>query len=366
VTGGWKYDKCVWPDPKEKYGQHFLLTRKARDINPADLWALTAVDAYGVFCRFRWSANNGLPFCPKCGDLAPYGIRRRRFRCSDGDCMKEFSVTSGTVFHSRKLSFKKLIMALWEEITSVKGMAALHLTRKLNVEYKTAWVLLAKIREAIGFRRTRFALQGSVQIDGKYVGGHIKPENKKEDRIDRRLKENQNGKRMCVLALREANPNGPNRTFTRVIKDENGKDTSHAVREHIAKGSTLTADEHHSYDDLVGLVNLRRVNHSQRYQEDDGTNTNAVEGFFARVERAYVGINHRFSVKYLDWYMAMTAWKEDTRYMGARWQMADVLRTVTHRRTSKNLCGYWQGAADRIDDQVWTPGEKLDQPDYLR
>ncbi len=45
-------------------------------------------------------------------------------------------------------------------------------------------------------------LWGSVQIDGKYIGGHIKPENKKEDRIDRRLKENQNGKRMCVLSYR--------------------------------------------------------------------------------------------------------------------------------------------------------------------
>lgn len=73
-----------------------------------------------------------------------------------------------------------------------------------------------------------------------------------------------------------------------------------------------------------------------------------------------------FSVKYLDGYMAMIAWKEDTRYMGPRWQMADVLRTVTQRRTLKNLCGYWQKAAERIEDQVWTPGEKAESPGYLR
>ncbi|WP_235777058.1 hypothetical protein [Rhizobium mesoamericanum] len=42
--------------------------------------------------------------------------------------------------------------------------------------------------------------------------------------------------------------------------------------------------------------------------------------------------------------MAMVAWKEDTRYMGLRWQIADVLRTVTHRTASENLCGHWQGA----------------------
>jgi hypothetical protein len=74
-----------------------------------------------------------------------------------------------------------------------------------------------------------------------------------------RLKENQNGKRMCVLALRETNPDGPNRIFTRAIRDENGKDTRHAVRERIVKDSTWTADEHHSYDDLVGqLPSARR------------------------------------------------------------------------------------------------------------
>lgn len=86
-----------------------------------------------------------------------------------------------------------------------------HLTRKLSVQYKTAWVLLAKIREAIGLRRAKMRLWGSVQIDGKYVGGHIKPENKKSERIDRRKKGNQNGKRVCVMALRENNRHGPNR-----------------------------------------------------------------------------------------------------------------------------------------------------------
>jgi hypothetical protein len=323
-------------------------------------------NAYATFCAFRWSANKGQAFCPNCGNLEPYAIRRRRFRCSDSACMKEFSVTSGTVFHSRKLSFKKIIMAIWEELTNVKGVAALHLTRKLRIEYKTAFVMLAKIREAIGFRRERMKLWGTVQIDGKYVGGHIKPENKKVDRIDRRKKENQNGKRLCVLSLRESNPDAPNRTFTRVVVEENAKAAWAATRDYVSAGATVIADEHSSYDDLIGLADLRRVNHSEAYQTKDGSNTNAIEGFFARVERSYVGIHHRFSTKYLDWYMAMIAWKEDTRYMGVAWQFCDILRTVTHRKTSRNLCGYWQGAADRIDDQVWTPDTSRPEPKYLR
>jgi hypothetical protein len=155
--------------------------------------------------------------------------------------MREFSVTSGTVFRSRKLSLKKLLMAIWEDVTAVKSMAALHPTRKLGVEYKTAWVLLAKIREAIGKRRAKMKPWGSVQIDGKYIGAHIKPENKKEDRIDRRRKENQNGKRMCVLSIREHNPDAPNRTITRVVSDENPKAAWAAARDHVQPRSLLTA-----------------------------------------------------------------------------------------------------------------------------
>lgn len=265
-------------------------------------------------------------------------------------------MTSGTVFANRKLSFKKIIMALWEDITAVKGMAALHLCRKLCVQYKTAYVLLQKLREAVGLRRDSMHLQGRVEIDGKYVGGVLRKANKKSERKDGRKKENQNGKRMCVLSLRETERFAPSRTLTRVIHDENGRDAWAAVVAHVDKRAHLVADEHRAYDDLIGLVRMTRVNHSLQYQEEDGTNTNVIESFFSRVERAYSGINHRYSKKYLDWYMAMIAWKEDTRYMGLRWQFADLLRTVTSKPTSRNLCGYWQGASQRIPEQVWNHG----------
>ncbi|WP_260693115.1 hypothetical protein [Rhizobium laguerreae] len=42
---------------------------------------------------------------------------------------------------------------------------------------------------------------------------------------------------------------------------------------------------------------------------------NSIEAVYCR---ATVGFHHRFSVKCLDWYMAMVAWKEDTRDMGVR------------------------------------------------
>ena len=41
----------------------------------------------------------------------------------------------------------------------------MQLSRELGVQYKTAWVLALKIREALGYRRVGMKLEGTVQMD---------------------------------------------------------------------------------------------------------------------------------------------------------------------------------------------------------
>jgi hypothetical protein len=80
----------------------------------------------------------------------------------------------------------------------VKGKAALALSRDLDVQYKTAFVLAHKIREAMASEVKSLRLGGAgrhVEIDGCYVGGHVRPANRKADRRDRRLAENRSGRR---------------------------------------------------------------------------------------------------------------------------------------------------------------------------
>jgi hypothetical protein len=82
----------------------------------------------------------------------------------------------------------------------------LHLSRDLNVQYKTAFVLSHKLREAMGSQvhnPDQPELSGTVEIDGMYAGGNVKPANKKTDRVDRRLAEEQTGKRQVVVVARE-------------------------------------------------------------------------------------------------------------------------------------------------------------------
>jgi hypothetical protein len=172
-------------------------------------------------------------------------MSQSRFKFSEKTCKAVFSVTSKTVFHSRNLSFKKMLLAIWFSVNSVKGKAALQLSTEIGVQYKTAWVMLMKLREAIGLSRDKMMFEDEVEIDGKYAGGH--PENRAGDRIDRRLNRHRNMKRQCGLG---------GQTFTRIIRNVDGDAAWEAVKDHVSRQATVFADEHSSYNDLAGLNEL--------------------------------------------------------------------------------------------------------------
>ncbi|MGY4395832.1 transposase-like protein [Sphingomonas sp. UYAg733] len=65
--------------------------------------------AYEAFRRMRWP--DGEASCPRCGCCETYSITtRKRFKCVA--CYHQFSVTSGTIFASRKLSYTDLLAAI--------------------------------------------------------------------------------------------------------------------------------------------------------------------------------------------------------------------------------------------------------------
>jgi hypothetical protein len=88
----------------------------------------------------------------------------------------------------------------------VKGKSMLPFCRDLGVQYKTAFVLAHKLREAMASTVKGLRIGGkdrTAEIDGAYFGGHIRLENLAADRIDRQLAGNQSGTRQVVVAMRE-------------------------------------------------------------------------------------------------------------------------------------------------------------------
>ena len=121
---------------------------------------MSDAEAERIFVRLRWSDNNGDAYCPHCGCPTVYMARRPngapRWRCKA--CRKDFSVTSGTLFAFHKMPLRAYLMAVAIFCNEVKGKSMLALSRDLGTQYKTAFVLAHKMREAMAaeVRQTAF------------------------------------------------------------------------------------------------------------------------------------------------------------------------------------------------------------------
>lgn len=315
--------------------QHFLLSAQARTLSLKEIYKGGEEKAYDTFKAMRW--EGGEPVCPKCGCCEAYEIStRRKFKCKG--CYAQFSVTSGTIFASRKMAFVDLMAAICIFVNAVKGLSALQFSRDLDCQYKTAFVLAHKLREALAAEVADKELEGEVEIDGAYFGGHIRPANLAQDRVDRRLAKHQTGTRRVVIALRQRK--GRTRTFVAMNEAEGVAIASQVV----SRKSVVYADEAGHWDRLHAGWIVGRINHSEAYSAD-GANTNAVESYFSRLRRMVTGQHHGVSPKYLHQYSAHAAWLEDHRRRdnGAN-AMAVVTNAMAHP-VSRNWKGYWQRAA---------------------
>src|SRR5918995_1840739 len=170
------------------------ISAPARTLSLVQVARLSEDQAFATFRALRWHETGGEPVCPACGCCAVYEYRTRRLFKGQG-CGRQFSVTSGTTFHSRKLPVRDHLLAIAIFTNAAKGISALQLGRDLDVSYKTAFVLAHKLREAMGADQASYSPKGHVEVDGCHVGGTIRQENFKADRKDRRLAEHQTGKR---------------------------------------------------------------------------------------------------------------------------------------------------------------------------
>src|SRR2546430_1204197 len=166
--------------------QHFLISPAARTLSLRDIMRMSDEDAHARFVAIRFAANNSEPFCPHCGVLKVYTLTETPIRWKCSSCRRKFSVTSGTLFHSRKLPIREYLSVIALFTGGVKGVAALRMARDMNINPKSAFVLLHKLREAMGSTIGNDELRGEVEIDGTYFGKGPKQANRKADRFDRR------------------------------------------------------------------------------------------------------------------------------------------------------------------------------------
>src|SRR5882762_5274724 len=121
--------------------------------------------------HMRWP--NGVA-CVHCGVMNVSTITRktgknkraRIYQCLEKECGKQFSATSGTIFNDTHLPLTKWFLAIALICEAKKGVSAKQLERHLGVNYRTAWHLAHRIREAM---QEGGLLTGVVETDETYL-----------------------------------------------------------------------------------------------------------------------------------------------------------------------------------------------------
>jgi transposase-like protein len=125
--------------------------------------------------RMRWP--DGLA-CVHCGEMGRVckitretkgkNKRTRLYQCLA--CGKQFSATSGTIFNDSHLPLTKWFMAIAMICEAKEGLSAKQFERHLGVNYRTAWHLAHRIREAMQEGRSLNAAAGT---DERYRTSHL-------------------------------------------------------------------------------------------------------------------------------------------------------------------------------------------------
>jgi len=109
--------------------------------------------------------------CPRCGYGRYYLIQSRRtplFECVA--CRHQTSLTVGTIMEGSRTPLSKWFMAIDLVARLSKGTSAVELAATIQVTYKTAWLILHKIRYALGHFDDSRQLSGGVRMNNGIYG----------------------------------------------------------------------------------------------------------------------------------------------------------------------------------------------------
>ena len=89
-------------------------------------------------------------------------------------CHQQVPVKAGTLFHGSHLPLLKWFWAIYF-IGSDKGsISALRLSKLIEVNWRTARLILSKVRKAMSHRDSLYRLSGTIELDDAFIGGRQK------------------------------------------------------------------------------------------------------------------------------------------------------------------------------------------------
>lgn len=260
--------------------------------------------------RIRWA---GKPTCTHCGSQ---NIRRKkedgvgrigRWHCKD--CKASFKVTHGTVFQGTQIELRIWFMAIALILNAKKGISSYQLERDLDLNQRTGWFLLTRVRAEMADKTNSILLKGIIETDETYIGGKPRKENKKEDREP--APRGRGTSKTTVIGAVERG----GEVVAQVVENLTGRTILNFIKKVVnIKESELMTDEYHGYRQFASMMKHEVINHQVQYVEGD-KHTNTIEGFWSLLKKAWYGTHHHYTIEYTPLYIAERCYVYNNRHL---------------------------------------------------
>jgi transposase-like protein len=244
--------------------------------------------------QIRWPDGVTCPYCES--KAVSYLSTRRKWKCMNKVCHKQFSVKVGTVMEDSPIGLDKWLAAVWLITNAKNGISSYEIMRALGVTQKTGWFLLHRIRLAMQ-TGTFEKLSGQVEVDETYIGGLARNMHRSER--GRKVQGTGGKGKIAVMGLLERN----GKVRAKVIANANQETLHGEVRQHVEQGAELFTDGWKAYNGLHTDYVHQVIDHAEKYV-DGQIHTNGIENFWSLLKRGikgtYVSVEPFHLFRYLD------------------------------------------------------------------
>lgn len=244
--------------------------------------------------------------CPGCGVAEAQFhamTTRRAFACQE--CGHHIYPCADTIFHKSRTPLTNWFFAMYLMTSTRHGVAAKELQRQLGCTYKTAWRMAHELRKLMAATNANRGqgdkLVGHVEIDETIIGGRNTGHGHKA------MMDNKS----VVFGMLQRDGD----IIAGVVPDRKQYTLEGPIVRNIAKGATITTDDHGAYRRL-GRIGFEHgiVNHSADEWVNGEHHTNSIEGHWSQLKRSIKGTHIHVSAKHLWKYICEFSYRRNTRH----------------------------------------------------